>query len=142
MWYDWRDDGDNPDEREHRFGIVRHQYRRRRRLTVFDPKPAYFAAQTLTRELNGLYFRRALKRRGRQTIGFWTVWARRQNRFGGLDGRTPTRQNRARPKCESIALPPGKWRVISHLGEHLPDAFQGAGFVVGRAVVFGENRVK
>jgi hypothetical protein len=39
IWYDWRDDGDDPTNQEHRFGLVR------RSLTgAFDPKPAYFAA--------------------------------------------------------------------------------------------------
>src|SRR5262249_39175387 len=40
IWYDWKDDGPDPKEREHNFGIVA------RDLT---PKPAYRAAQTLTR---------------------------------------------------------------------------------------------
>lgn len=46
IWYDWRDDGDNPNEGEHRFGIVRRAYHEGRD-PVFDPKPAYQAAKTL-----------------------------------------------------------------------------------------------
>lgn len=46
IWYDWRDDGTNPTNPEHHFGIVRHDYHAGRN-PVFDPKPAYFAAQTL-----------------------------------------------------------------------------------------------
>jgi polysaccharide biosynthesis protein PslG len=40
IWYDWRDDGDNPKEQEHRFGLIR-----RSPTGAFDPKPAYFAAR-------------------------------------------------------------------------------------------------
>ena len=118
MWYDWRDDGENPDERENRFGIVRHQYRPGG-ATVFDPKPAYFAAQTLTRELNGLYFRGRLEGasdddwivqfgRGDKTVlAVWTVDAD-VTRPGATERR-------------SYPLPAGKWRVTTHLGERLPD---------------------
>ena len=44
VWYDWKDDGPNAAEREHNFGTVRPD---------LSPKPAYRAAQTLTRELAG-----------------------------------------------------------------------------------------
>ncbi len=44
IWYDWRDDGPDPNENEHRFGTVRQN---------MDPKPAFHAMNTLTTELNG-----------------------------------------------------------------------------------------
>lgn len=44
IWYDWKNDGQNPDEREENFGIVTYDLK---------PKPAYIALQTLTRELSG-----------------------------------------------------------------------------------------
>lgn len=44
IWYDWKNDGDDPNEREHNFGTV---------LADLKPKPAYTAIQTLTRELSG-----------------------------------------------------------------------------------------
>jgi len=44
IWYDWKNDGNDRDEREHNFGTV---------LPDLKPKPAYVAIQTLTRELNG-----------------------------------------------------------------------------------------
>jgi polysaccharide biosynthesis protein PslG len=40
IWYDWRDDGDDPNEGEHRFGIVRREYQQGGD-PVFAPKPAY-----------------------------------------------------------------------------------------------------
>jgi hypothetical protein len=47
IWYDWRDDGPDPNEQEHNFGTVYLDLR---------PKPAYMAMQTLARELFGYAF--------------------------------------------------------------------------------------
>ncbi len=44
IWYDWKNDGEDPKEREHNFGTV---------LPDLKPKPAYVAIQTLTEELSG-----------------------------------------------------------------------------------------
>lgn len=44
IWYDWKNDGNNPGDREHNFGTVGQD---------LQPKPAYLAIQTLTRELGG-----------------------------------------------------------------------------------------
>jgi hypothetical protein len=44
IWYDWKNDGDDPGNGEHNFGTVG---------SDLKPKPAYLALQTLTRELSG-----------------------------------------------------------------------------------------
>jgi hypothetical protein len=44
IWYDWKNDGGDPNENEHNFGTVTED---------LTPKPAYIAIQTLTRELSG-----------------------------------------------------------------------------------------
>lgn len=44
IWYDWKNDGPDPAEREHNFGLVQQD---------LQPKPAYHALRTLTRELGG-----------------------------------------------------------------------------------------
>jgi hypothetical protein len=44
IWYDWKNDGEEPAENEHNFGTVTFH---------LEPKPAYRAAQTLSRELSG-----------------------------------------------------------------------------------------
>ena len=44
IWYDWKNDGDDPAENEHNFGTVRPD---------LAPKPAYPAIKTLTHELAG-----------------------------------------------------------------------------------------
>ncbi len=51
IFYDWRDDGNDPVEREHRFGTVRRG---------FEPKPSFLAAQRLIRTLRGFTFRHRL----------------------------------------------------------------------------------
>lgn len=51
IFYDWRDDGNDPKENEHRFGTVRQD---------FTPKPSFLAAQRLIRALRGYNFRHRL----------------------------------------------------------------------------------
>jgi len=53
IWYDWKNDGHDPKEREHNFGTV---------MPDLKLKPAYLAIQTLTRELSG--YRMARRHRG------------------------------------------------------------------------------
>ncbi len=59
IWYDWRDDGTNPKEPEHHFGVVAHEYHAGRD-PVYDPKPAYTAMKTMTEELRGLVFNKQI----------------------------------------------------------------------------------
>lgn len=44
IWYDWKNDGTDPNEREHQFGVVRHNC---------TPKAAYLAAKVLSSTLSG-----------------------------------------------------------------------------------------
>lgn len=50
IWYDWHDDGENPGDPEHRFGIVRWQYHAGRN-PVYDAKPAYEAMKAFAAQL-------------------------------------------------------------------------------------------
>jgi len=59
IWYDWRDDGADPNDPEHHFGLVRNPYHRDR-APVYEPKPAYLAARTLLRHLAGFRFEKRL----------------------------------------------------------------------------------
>jgi hypothetical protein len=59
IWYDWRDDGSDPNEPEHNFGMVSNAYHEGRD-PVYDPKPAYLAAKTLTAFFNGYRFEKRL----------------------------------------------------------------------------------
>lgn len=60
IWYDWHDDGPHPKNRENNFGLVNNAYHRGHH-PVYTPKAAYYAIQTLSRELNGCHFVRRLK---------------------------------------------------------------------------------
>lgn len=76
IWYDWKDDGTDPDNKEHHFGTVH------RDLT---PKPAYEAAKTLTSVLQGARFIKRIelgnkddyillfKKNGKPILAAWTV---------------------------------------------------------------------
>jgi hypothetical protein len=46
IWYDWKNDGEDPAENEHNFGTV---------MLDLKPKPAYLAIQKLTHELAGYH---------------------------------------------------------------------------------------
>src|SRR5438093_5917667 len=59
IWYDWHDDGPDPMEPEHHFGTVRYEYRKTGK-PVYEPKPAYLAAKTLTTMLNGFSYNKRL----------------------------------------------------------------------------------
>ncbi len=59
IWYDWHDDGPDPKDPEHHFGLVAHEYHADRD-PVYDPKPAYQAMKTLTEHLDGFLFNKRL----------------------------------------------------------------------------------
>src|SRR5713226_4520425 len=67
IWYDWRDDGADPNEAEHHFGSVRNTLSvppgsagGSNPTGVFQPKPAYLAAKTLSDFHNGYTYQRRL----------------------------------------------------------------------------------
>ncbi len=63
IWYDWRDDGADPNEPEHHFGLVRNTLSAppaSNPAGVFEPKPAYLAAKTLSDFHNGYTYQRRL----------------------------------------------------------------------------------
>jgi len=62
IWYDWKNDGKDPDENEHNFGTV-----------TFDlqPKPAYVAIRTMTRQLAGC---RIVRRVPTPDAGDYVLW--------------------------------------------------------------------
>ena len=77
IWYDWKNDGPDLNENEHNFGTV---------LSDLQPKPAYGAIQTLTRELSGYRISRRVAlsndndyvllctgQGGRQKLAAWTL---------------------------------------------------------------------
>jgi len=79
IWYDWKNDGTNPDEREHHFGTVKHD---------MDPKAAYLAAKVLSSTFEGYSiserfdlgnendFAFMLRNGDRRAVAFWTLGPR------------------------------------------------------------------
>jgi hypothetical protein len=107
IWYDWHDDGIDAKEPEHHFGTIENAYHAGRTL-VYDPKPAYTAAKTLTTTLAGYEFVKAIKsgedrefilefRKGQQRA--WAAWTTGE------------------PRKTTLAVPAGRYQVVSHLGK-------------------------
>jgi len=99
IWYDWKNDGTNPNEREHNFGTV---------TDDLKPKAAYLAAKTLASTLKGYRIEKRLdlgsandfvlklNRDGNEALTFWTVGKSHQLSF---------------------PLPPGRGILINLLGD-------------------------
>jgi len=76
IWYDWKNDGTDPDEREHHFGTVGHD---------LNPKAAYLAAKVLSSTLAGYSIQQkldlgseqdfafTLTNGNRRAVAFWTT---------------------------------------------------------------------
>lgn len=99
IWYDWRNDGTDPNNQEANFGLVEFPYQKGK-SPVFKPKPAYFALQTLARTLDGYRFSERLTvggpqdyillftRAQEQRLVIWTAaWQPHQITIHGADGR-------------------------------------------------------
>jgi len=79
IWYDWKNDGTDPNEREHNFGIVKHD---------LNPKAAYLAAKVLSSTLAGYSiterfdlgnendFAFKLTNGEQEAVAFWTLGSR------------------------------------------------------------------
>jgi len=97
IWYDWRDDGIDPREAEHHFGLVR-PADGAARSAGFEPKPAFVAARTLTSMLKGFSFQERLdvgaaddyvlifSRGGDRRIVAWTANGSRRLNIPNLAG--------------------------------------------------------
>jgi hypothetical protein len=117
IWYDWHDDGTNPTDPEHHFGTVAFAYHAGRD-PVYDPKPAYKAAQTLAKTLEGFRYNKRLVQKDEAD---YVLLFSRQDDAGQLQVRLVVWTTASGP-CE-IVLPasPGRFKVIGHTGEPLPE---------------------
>jgi len=111
IWYDWHDDGPDPKEPEHHFGMVAYPYHEGQD-PVYTPKPAFIAARTLSTVLAGYRFVEKLsvkadqaelchalkfEKNGKIAIAVWSQ----------QDGQTVTVQ---------LDLPAGRYRMTDYLG--------------------------
>lgn len=119
IWYDWHDDGLDVKDSECHFGSVFNAYHASRE-PVYDPKPAYLAAHTLTTELRGYRFSKRLSA-GDDTRYVFLFEA--AGRVPKLVAWTTS------PTPQQVTLPasPGTFHVVGHTGESLPDVDASAG---------------
>lgn len=77
IYYDWHEDGTNPTDPEHHFGIV-HFASHPGVAELYDPKPAYLAMKTFGRMTNGYSFNKRLPVGGADD--YVLLWADPQNK--------------------------------------------------------------
>lgn len=110
IWYDWHDDGLSPKDPEHHFGTVGHAYHAGRD-PVYDPKPAYLAAKTLTTALDGYQFKKRLAVGGGDD--YVLLFAK------GDEVRLAAWTTSASPHTVWVLASPGRFTVTTHTGESL-----------------------
>jgi len=111
IWYDWHDDGQDAKESEHHFGSVHFPYDAARQ-PVYEPKPSYLAAKTLTTALGGFRFEKRLPQAsGDDYVYVFTNGERKQYAVWT----TSTKEHLVR-----IAIDSGQITVTGHLGQTLP----------------------
>jgi len=118
IWYDWHDDGRDPKEAEHHFGTVRNPVHKGRN-PVYDPKPAYLAARTLTTVLKGFRFNKRLAVGPPDDVHVLLL-------SRGNDVRLAVWAESPEPRDVILPASPGRFRVTAHTGRKLPDVAAGA----------------
>ncbi|MDX6559026.1 MAG: polysaccharide biosynthesis protein PslG [Blastocatellia bacterium] len=108
IWYDWRDDGSDPNEAEHHFGLVRNTYQPGR-AQVYEPKPAYLAAKTFSEFFNGYVFQERL------TLGRDDDYVLAFTKNG--DRRWAAWTTSASTHRLEIQMNQGEFKIIRHTGE-------------------------
>jgi hypothetical protein len=119
IWYDWHDDGETPTESEHHFGTVYFPYLDRH-TPVYQPKPAYLAAKTLTGELGGYRFQKRLAVGGPDD---YVLAFRKQDDPQKVRWAAWTTADA--PHAVVLPLPTGKYAAVSHLGHTQPSLASG-----------------
>lgn len=107
IWYDWHDDGSDPNEPEHHFGVVSNSYYENRAI-VYQPKPAYLAAKTLATFFSGYRFEKRLE--VGNTDDYVLVFGNDSNDLRVAAWTTN------RPHNVVIPLGPGQYSSVGHTG--------------------------
>ena len=110
IWYDWRDDGLDREEPEHHFGTVANAYHENRER-VYDPKPAYLAAKTLTTFFGGYRFEKRLEVGGADD---YVLMFR-----NGNDVRVAAWTTENRVHKVVVPLKAGQYTSVKHTGENI-----------------------
>jgi hypothetical protein len=103
IWYDWRDDGSDPKNPEHHFGMVR---------TDLQPKPAFEAAKALNTLLAGFQLEQQLCLKTHN--GYGVLFRKGERLAWALWTTSPKSQ------VAEIEVPPGSYRLWDYLGREQP----------------------
>ncbi|HSJ04571.1 MAG TPA: cellulase family glycosylhydrolase, partial [Verrucomicrobium sp.] len=118
VWFSWRDNGEDPTNAHFRFGTVGYAHREHRD-PVYETKPAYHAAQTFNRELDGYRFVKRVRmenlqdyallfeRKGAQRLAVWTM--------------------STTPRQAAVPSDSGRFATVGHLGQILPEVTAAGG---------------
>jgi hypothetical protein len=110
IWYDWRDDGLDREEPEHHFGTVASAYHENRER-VYDTKPAYQAARTLTTFFAGYRFEKRLEVGGADD---YVLMFRNGNQVRVAAWTTDDRVHKV-----VVPLTAGQYTSVRHTGENI-----------------------
>jgi hypothetical protein len=109
IWYDWRNDGVDPANAEHNFGLTRWRYYAGRN-PVYDAKPSYIAIQTLTSILGDFSFSHRVAI-GDPADDHVDAFAKgRETRYAAWTASTG-------PRAVTLPLRPGNYDVVDILGK-------------------------
>ena len=108
IWYDWQDDGTNPNDQEHHFGTVRHLFQPNSKQ-AYEPKPAYLASQTLAEVLQGYHFNKRL------TLGSQDDYVLLFS--NNNDVRVAAWTTSRTPHQLKLLASPGLFQVVNHTGQ-------------------------
>jgi hypothetical protein len=116
IWYDWRDDGTDASEAEHHYGLVRNQYEAGK-LEVYEAKPAYRAAKTLSEFFVGFVFEQRVSS-GRDDDYVLAFVKGAEHRYAAWTTSASTHRI-------NVPMDKGQFRVIRHTGEAVGSAAPG-----------------
>jgi len=113
IYYDWHEDGTNPTDPEHHFGIVQFAAHPGAK-ELYDPKPAYLAMKTFGRMMAGHSFNKRLPIGGGDD--YVLLWTDPQNKAACIAAWTTAHE----PHAVRIPLGGEKFDIINLTGEKAP----------------------
>ncbi|HEX5243458.1 MAG TPA: cellulase family glycosylhydrolase [Tepidisphaeraceae bacterium] len=113
IWYDWHEDGTNPADPEHHFGIV-HYAAHPGAAELYEPKPAYLAMKTFASTLAGYSFNKRLPVGGNDD--YVLLWTDQQHKAACVTAWTTAHE----PHAVHITLGNAKFDITNLIGKKEP----------------------
>jgi hypothetical protein len=108
IWYDWRNDGDDPANNEANFGLVRHP-NHAGRVPVFDPKPPYYAAKAFLAILGDCQFSRTIPVTGETDALLFSFVSQKTHRYAAYT-------TASHPESVTLPLPAATYSIVDISG--------------------------